>query len=146
MVPTVKLFLPLLLTGTLFMAGCQSNKFQPIDLPLFHGFQTWSQSKTRVAGSKYTELTVTDMQGELVATWVAEGEVRPYQDGYLIKAVERRLPPPENLDLQYPNGRAATVVGVNIILQKVPKPLWLAELDGDVKPVTATSDRSAVKR
>gem|GEM_PF-1139445 len=80
----------------------------------------------------YTMITVTDARGDLISTWVAEGRVRKMENMYFIKAVERHLPPPEEFSMRYANGRTANVVGPNIVLQEVPKPEWLAELDGDL--------------
>lgn len=78
----------------------------------------------------YTLITVTDARGDLISSWVAEGRVRRTENMYFIKAVERRLPPPDDIVFKYPNGRVANVVGQNIVLEEVPKPEWLAELDG----------------
>jgi hypothetical protein len=76
---------------------------------------------------KYTLFTVTDARGELIATWISEGRVRGAEGMYFIKAVERRIP--EGMVFKYPNGRAATVAGQNIIMEEIPKPDWLAALD-----------------
>lgn len=79
----------------------------------------------------YTRLSVTDLEGDRVADWVAEGSVKKVEQGYAIKAVERRSGPPNEVVTKYPNGRHTTVVGANIILQPVDKPAWLAELDAE---------------
>ncbi len=78
----------------------------------------------------FTQLSVTDLSGDPISTWVAEGRVRKVPEGYLIKAVERNTPTPYATNNRYPNGRAATVIGPNIILQEIDKPAWLVELDG----------------
>jgi hypothetical protein len=90
---------------------------------------------------EYTKLTVTDPSGQLVAEWIAEGRVRKAgsaagslkrpDEGYDIMAVERRTSPPHPLTLRYPNRRAATVVGPNIVLEKIEKPEWLKQLDSE---------------
>ena len=101
----------LLLLAFAFLAGCETN------LPL---------GKT-----KYTKLTVTDPSGDPVAEWVAEGRVKKNDQGYDIQAVERKSGPPYSASLHYPNRRAATVVGPNIVLEDVGKPDWLTKLDAD---------------
>lgn len=90
---------------------------------------------------KYTRLTVTDPTGNFVAEWVAEGRVRKAGvaqgtfreavEGYDILAVERRTGPPHSLRIRYPNRRAVTVVGPNIILEEIEKPDWLLALDAE---------------
>ena len=82
---------------------------------------------------KYTKLTVTDLTGDPVSEWIAEGHVKKSDQGYTIKAVERRTAPPYPTDSQYPNGRISTVAGQNIILEDVEKPEWLKKLDGEKK-------------
>ena len=82
---------------------------------------------------KYTKLTVTDLTGDIVSEWIAEGRVKKADQGYTIKAVERRTAPPDRTESKYPNGRISTVAGQNIILEDVEKPEWLKKLDGEKK-------------
>ena len=82
---------------------------------------------------KYTKLTVTDLTGDLVSEWIAEGRVKKADQGYTIKAIERRTAPPLATQSKYPNGRISTVAGQNIILEDVAKPDWLRKLDGEKK-------------
>jgi len=77
----------------------------------------------------FTHISVTDLQGDPISDWVAEGRVRKVPEGYLIKAVERRTPPPYATENRYPNGRVATVVGPNITLQEIEKPDWIKDLE-----------------
>ena len=77
----------------------------------------------------YTRLTVTDPSGDPVAEWVAEGRVKKTDQGYDIQAVERKSGPPYPISTHYPNRRAATVVGPNIVLEDIEKPDWLGKLD-----------------
>ena len=100
----------------------------PLAFIVLAGCQTPYYSKS--SRIKYTKLTVTDASGEPVAEWVAEGRVRKSEQGFDIQAVERQTPPPNPLTLHYPNRRAATVVGPNIVLEKIDKPGWLEQLDG----------------
>jgi hypothetical protein len=79
---------------------------------------------------EYTKLTVTDVSGDLISEWLAEGKVTKVEQGYEINAVERRSGPPYPTTSHYPNGRKATVVGPNIVLEVVDKPAWLHQLDG----------------
>ena len=78
---------------------------------------------------EYTKLIVTDATGDPIAEWIAEGRVHKTDQGYDIRAVERHTGPPDPIRMQYPNGRNATVVGPNIVLEKVEKPGWLQKLD-----------------
>lgn len=95
-------------------------------LPLLAGCET-----TKHTGEiEYTKLTATDLNGDLIAEWIAEGKTTKNQYGYEINAIERRSAPPYPTTNRYPNGRKATVVGPNIILETVEKPAWLHELDG----------------
>lgn len=77
----------------------------------------------------FTHIAVTDLSGAPISDWVAEGRVKKVEEGYLIKAVERTTPGPYPTRNRYPNGRVATVVGPNIILQEIEKPEWIAELE-----------------
>ena len=80
---------------------------------------------------KYTRFTVTDPSGDLISEWIAEGRFKKSDQGYEIHAVERHTAPPFPVTNQYPNGRHATVVGPNIVLEEIAKPDWLKKLDGD---------------
>ncbi len=79
----------------------------------------------------YTKLSVTDYHGDRVSDWIAEGSVEKAEQGYAINAVERRSGPPDEVVNRYPNGWRTTVVGSNIIKQRVDKPQWLVELDAE---------------
>ena len=80
---------------------------------------------------KYTKFTVTDPSGDLISEWIAEGHFKKSDQGYQIHAVERHTAPPFPVTHEYPNGRSATVVGPNIVLEDVEKPDWLKKLDGE---------------
>ncbi len=113
---TVRAVKYVLLLAFAFLAGCENtppNKESP--------------------SIKYTKLTVTDLTGDFVSEWIAEGHVKKCDQGYTIKAVERRTAPPYPTSNQYPNGRPSTVAGQNIILEDVAKPGWLKKLDGEKK-------------
>ena len=77
----------------------------------------------------YTRLSVTDFDGQPVSEFVAEGWVRRLDNGYAIRAVERRVEGPFPVTRRFPNGWRTTVVGANILMEEVEKPAWLAELD-----------------
>ncbi len=81
----------------------------------------------------YTKLSVTDRQGDRTADWIAEGYVKKVEQGFAIKAVERRSGPPNEVVNRYPNGWNTIVVGANIIKQSVDKPEWLIQLDAEKK-------------
>jgi len=110
----------LLLLAFAFLAGCETTR-------------TRKNSDADNDDRKYTKLTVTDLSGDVVSEWIAEGRVKKSDQGYTIKAVERRTAPPDRTESKYPNGRLSTVVGQNIILEDVEKPEWLKKLDGEKK-------------
>ena len=92
-----------------------------------------TSTRNELVPPKYTKLSVTDPRGDLLAEWIAEGHVKRADQGYTIKAIERRTPPPFQTEAQYPNGRVSTVVGPNIVLEDIEKPEWLKKLDGEKK-------------
>ena len=77
----------------------------------------------------YTRLTVTNFDAEKVSEWIAEGPVRRVDQGYVIRAVERRTEGAFPVVLRFPNGWKTTVVGTNIIQEDTDKPDWLVALD-----------------
>ncbi len=103
-----------LLLAIALLAGCENQNTKP-------GPPT----------QKYTKLTVTDLTGDLVSEWIAEGRVKKSDQGYTIRAVERWTAPPYPIHSQFPNGRPSTVAGQNIVLEDVEKPAWLKKLDGE---------------
>jgi hypothetical protein len=96
--------------------------------------------------TQYTKLTVTDHQGDRIATWIAEGHVARAEQGYRIRAVERTSGPPNEIYSQYPNGWRSIVIGPNIMMERVEKPLWLAELDGEIPPAPVTKTVTTEKK
>lgn len=78
----------------------------------------------------YRKVHITDLQGELVADWIAEGFVWSYAPGYRFRAVERRNGGPIRFVTRYPNGRDVKVSGPVIVVMPCDKPEWLRELDG----------------
>lgn len=102
-----------LLFVTVLLAGCQTPP-------------------TILGGPSYTKLTVTDFEGEQIAEWIAEGLVRPVEQGYSIRAVQRTSGGAYPVVTKYPNGWRSTVTGPNIVKQPVDKPDWLAEIDGEI--------------
>ena len=107
----------LLLLAFALLAGCETTRTKDS-----------AADKDR---QKYTKLTVTDLTGDMVSEWIAEGRVKKADQGYTIKAIERRSGPPNLTESKYPNGRISTVAGQNIILEDVEKPEWLKKLDGE---------------
>ena len=73
---------------------------------------------------------VTNLRGELVADWVAEGAVTRTARGYQFRAVERTSAPPYMMTTQYPHGRRTEVSGANIVVTPASKPYWLFAMDG----------------
>jgi hypothetical protein len=77
----------------------------------------------------YTRLTVTNFDGERVSDWVAEGPVRRTEQGYAVRAVERTVEGAHPVTRRFPNGWRTTVVGANIIRERIDKPAWLVAVD-----------------
>ena len=100
----------------LLLAGCETTKSDKDFFP-----------------KKYTKFTVTDPSGDMISEWIAEGRFKKSEQGYEIRAIERRTPAPDPTDSQYPNGRHATVVGPNIVIETIEKPDWLRKLDGETE-------------
>lgn len=117
----------------------------------------------------YTKFTVTDYQGDRLATWVAEGNVTSSERGvivfpaerlgrfitegklpkaefgYRIRAVERTTGGANPVTTRYPNGWMTTVTGPNIVRERIPKPEWLRGMDGEYETVTTTTEVTVEK-
>jgi len=78
----------------------------------------------------YTKFRVTNVRGELIADWTAEGPFRKIESGYRIKAIERTSAPPRAQITRYPNGWNTIIDGPHIVHQECGKPYWLYQLDG----------------
>ena len=102
--------LPLL--AALLFAGCAT----PLGRP------TWKQP--------YRKVTETNLRGELVAEWIAEGYVWRHGGGYRFHAVQRISGPPYVISNRYPQGRKVTITGPHITVGPCGKPEWLEQLDG----------------
>ena len=110
-------------------ATLRAVKYAPLlAIALLAGCENTSTRKES-SHDKYTKITVTDPQGDVISEWIAEGPVKKNEQGYTIHAIERRTPGPYSTDSQYPNGRMSTVVGPNIVLEDTEKPDWLKKLD-----------------
>lgn len=79
---------------------------------------------------RYHRVRVTDIEGKLIAEWVAEGFVGRTQAGYKFKAVQRNTGAPFPQEIHYPYGRQIEVGGQNIYVSRTGKPRWLYELQG----------------
>lgn len=84
--------------------------------------------------NSFTRFRVSNYRDEIIAEWVARGRVQPIERGYRITAVERISGPPYRTLTRYPDGWRTNVVGPHIWRWRCPKPLWLAELEGDAPP------------
>ena len=78
----------------------------------------------------YRKVRITDLQGHLIADWIAEGNVWSYGKGYRFKAVERLSGPPYLILNRYPQGRNVIVDGPNIVVFPCGKPRWLYDIEG----------------
>jgi hypothetical protein len=78
----------------------------------------------------YRKITVTNLRGELVAEWIAEGNVWRRGGGYRFVAVQRITAPPFITNNHYPQGRKVLVTGPHITVAPCGKPGWLYVLDG----------------
>jgi hypothetical protein len=104
--------LPLL--GALLFSGCA--------LPYTNNVFTRNRN--------YRQVRVTDLQGRLIANWIAEGPVRTEKPGYRFRAVERRTGGPYPTTMRYPQGRKVFITGPNIVVMPCEKPDWLREIEG----------------
>ncbi len=105
------LILPLL--SLFFCTGCEAIEF--------HHFPT-----------HYYRVHVTNVRGELVADWIAEGKVwRTFENTYRFRAVERITAPPYSQYIRYPEGRHMEISGSNIIVTPCGTPLWRYEGEHD---------------
>lgn len=73
---------------------------------------------------------MTNIRGELVADWIAEGRVVKSDRGYAFRAVERISAPPFMTVTHFPHGRRMNIAGANIIVTPTEKPYWLFAMDG----------------
>jgi hypothetical protein len=78
---------------------------------------------------KYYRVRVTNVRGEIVADWVAEGRVAKTERGYAFRAVERTSAPPFMTNTRFPHGRKVSIGGANIVVTPADKPYWLFEMD-----------------
>ena len=89
----------------------------------------------------YRKVRITDLQGHLIADWVAEGRVWSYGKGYRFNAVERRTGGPYPVLSKYPQGRKVIVDGPNIAVMPTGKPLWLYEIETPRGAITISETR-----
>ena len=78
----------------------------------------------------YRQVRVTDLQGHLIANWIAEGSVITEKPGYRFTAIERRSGGPYPTLARYPQGRKVFVNGPNIVVMPCDKPEWLRQIEG----------------
>jgi hypothetical protein len=78
----------------------------------------------------FRKVRVTDLQGSMIAEWIADGSVWRYGRGYRFKAVQRLSGPPYAIFSKYPHGRNVYVDGPNIVVMPCGKPQWLYRLEG----------------
>lgn len=102
-----------LLVAVLLISGCSSTLEKRSGPPQY-----------------YYRVRVTNLRGELVADWIAEGRVTRTERGYRFRAVERTSAPPYMTATQYPHGRRIEVTGANIVVTPASKPYWLFAMDG----------------
>lgn len=79
---------------------------------------------------RYHRVRVTNIEGRLIAEWVAEGFVARTEVGYKFRAVQRNTGQPFPQEIHYPYGRQMEVGGQNIVVSRTGKPRWLYELHG----------------
>jgi hypothetical protein len=124
-----------------WLSQLSSMKFLP--LLTFAAVTTFTGCQTH-----YTRFTATNFEGTTHTEWIAEGGKQKVEQGYKIKAVERTTFGPDPVSTRYPNGWKTMVTGSTILFERVPKPLWLAELDGEVvveEKTTTTKHQGPLK-
>lgn len=97
---------------------------------LFSGCATSYTNNIFTRNRLYRKIHITDLQGYLIADWIAEGPVWRHAPGYRFKAVERRVGGPIPVVSHYPHGRKVIVNGPNIVVMPCEKPEWLRRIDG----------------
>ena len=80
---------------------------------------------------RYHRIRVSDIEGKLVAEWIAEGYVAKTEIGYTFNAVQRTSGNPLPQEMHYPYRRKVEIGGQNIVVSRCGKPLWLYRLEGD---------------
>lgn len=103
--------LPLILLTLVFAAGCAATpRRAPSSAP------------------RYYKVTSTDLRGQLVAAWTAEGTVWKYEGGYRFNAVERTSGPPLMVYSRYAHGRRTVVTGPAVTITRTGQPAWLRSM------------------
>src|SRR5687768_12133381 len=100
-------------------------KLLPLLLLVALGFSSCAQ---------YHKVVETDVRGNLIVSWVAQGPIIPRDGGYRFKAVQRNICDPE-MEFHYPLGWKVNVSAPNFIIVPTKKPAWLYE------PLTAECPR-----
>jgi hypothetical protein len=96
----------------------------------FTGCATSYTNNVFTRNRNYRKVRETDLQGHLIADYIAEGNVWTYGKGYRFKAVQRTNGGPLRVTSRYPQGRMMTIYGPNIVIMPCGKPRWLYEIDG----------------
>ncbi len=78
---------------------------------------------------KYSRVIETNVRGEWLFTWIAEGGVHHGDEGWSFRAVERHVYNKPDLTIHYPLGRRVTVAAPNVLVEPAEKPEWLESLD-----------------
>ncbi len=84
-----------------------------------------------IVATPYARVVVADFRANPLAEYIAEGSVRPTDEGYRFQAVERRIFQPRLMVFRYPLGRPVTVTGSNVVITPAAKPTWLLRADGE---------------
>jgi hypothetical protein len=95
-----------------------------------NGCVTTRRSNFLTRHNVYRTVEVTDLQGKLVARYIAEGRVWRYGPGYRFRAMERFAGGPYPTRTRYPYGRKVNINAPNIVVTPCEKPEWLRAQDG----------------
>jgi hypothetical protein len=98
----------LLLPVLLGCAGCQSAGF-------------WHEPA-------YYKVVTTNLNGDLVSSWVSEGAVARREGGYTFKAIERQVEHPPVV-YRYPLGWHVHIAAPKTVVYRIAKPEWISKAD-----------------
>lgn len=72
----------------------------------------------------YHKVVETDLRGNMIVSWVAQGPIIPRDGGYRFKAVQRNICDPE-FEFHYRLGWTVNVAAPNFLIIPVRRPAWM---------------------
>jgi hypothetical protein len=75
----------------------------------------------------YYKIVTTNVNGELISSWVSKGRVWRSEGGYVFRAVQRQIEHPPTV-YRYPLGWRVRIAAPCTIIYRTEKPAWLEDL------------------